>query len=299
MNVKFLIALGLAIAVMVVVARFFNNEFALKPDSANLPGFTSPPAVANAMPAGMGQQFTRSPSGQAAAPFVPSPTLEPAVVAPPVLTVAQPVAQPVKKKKERTTPPNFLPRNIQLSEAHWQGMDVTILTAELRQKLQYPKGLLGILIDEVTLNAGGAGFLAGDIITHVAKIRVTTLEEYQQASRSVRGQRKATLVVLRKGEPNDTGRFSMNRVSLVLPGDPDLGFAQVEAAPMIVPGDGRPHPYRGACTNCHTVGVGFELTPDPDMINLPPPALSHATVVKGISPHRDRGPCEACHLIIR
>ncbi len=323
MNVKFFIALGIAIAGMVVVARFFNNEFSIKPGDAGLASFANPPAVANAMPKTMqtpsqalfraAQGFAgppkQTPAPQTPAPEQPMPAAAPspgpAAVAPAMLNVAQPPApgpdtapEPAVKKK-RTSPPNFLPRDIQLSEAHWQGMDVAKLTPELRQKLRYPKGLLGIIIDEVTLNSAGAGFLAGDIITHVAGIRVTTLEEYQQASRSVRSQRKATLTVLRKGDPSPDGRFAMKRVMLVLPGDPDLGFAQVEAAPMIVPGDGRPHPYRGPCTNCHTVGVGFELTPDPDMITLPPPALSHATVVKGISPHRDRGPCEACHLIIR
>ncbi|MEE8392959.1 MAG: magnetosome magnetite formation protein MamP [Rhodospirillales bacterium] len=213
--------------------------------------------------------------------------------------VMVPVAQTIDNPDNADTPPNYLPVDIQLSEAHWQGMDVRILDSELRRKLKYPQGLLGVLIDETTLNAAKAGFLAGDIIISVNQVRVINLEEFQRSSRMVRGLNKAPLAVLRKSGGKENGRYTMNRLTLVLRGDPDLGFAQVEAAPMILPGDGRPHTYRGACTSCHTVGVGFELTPDPDLITLPPPPLSHATVVKGVNPHRARGPCEACHVIKR
>ncbi len=298
MNIKVLIGMGIAIVGVVMLAAFFNNEFGIKPSSFSVEGMAGPPPAANVMAAQGVQQFTARPKGPG---FVPMMGQAPGVAStvPGMLNVAQGNTQP-DIPAESATPANFIPSNIQLSEAHWQGMDVTKLTAELRQKMRYPSGLLGIMIDEVTLNAAGSGFLAGDIITHVAGMRVTTLEEFQQSSRSVRDQSKATLVVLRKGPAlSEGGRYAMNRISLALPGDPDLGFAQVEAAPMIVPGDGRPHPYRGACTLCHTIGVGFELTPDPDLITLQPPALSHATVVKGISPHRDRGACEACHIIIR
>ncbi len=211
-----------------------------------------------------------------------------------------PVARPVGGGAEAgLRPPNYIPSDIQLFEAHWQGMDARLLDSELRRKLKYPRGLLGILIDEVTLNAARAGFLAGDVIVQVVNRRVTTLEEFQQSSRAVRGLRQASITVLRKGDWKEDGRFAMRRITLALRGDPDLGFAQVEAAPMILPGDGRPHPYRGACTSCHTVGIGFELTPDPDLITLPPPPISHAIVVKEVSPHRNRGPCEACHVIRR
>lgn len=210
-----------------------------------------------------------------------------------------PVAGAVGLAENAETPPNYLPVDIQISEAHWQGMDTRRLDSELRQKLKYPKGLTGILIDEATLNAAKAGFLAGDIIINVEQARVTTLEEFQRSTRNVRGLEQSTLTVLRKSDRKENGRFAMNRLSLVLRGDPELGFAQLESAPMILPGDGRPHSYRGACTKCHYVGVGFELTPDPDLITLPPPPLSHATVVKGINPHRDRGPCGACHIIRR
>ncbi len=195
------------------------------------------------------------------------------------------------------TPENFIPEKIALSEAHWQGMDTMPLTSELRRKLRLPRGLKGILIDEVTLNAVKSGLLAGDVIVQVNNDPVTTLEEFQRSSRTVRNLNQVPLTVLRKTEQKQDGRFAITRMILLLRAEPDLGFAQVEAAPMIAPGDGRPHPYRGACTDCHTVGKGFELTPDPDLIILPPPAIAKATADNGVSPHLDRGPCMACHTI--
>jgi hypothetical protein len=196
-------------------------------------------------------------------------------------------------------PPNYIGRDLELFEAHWQGMDARLLDQELRRKLKYPRGLRGILIDEVTLNAADAGFLAGDVIVDVERTRVTTLEEFQRQTRALRNRRQAAVSVLRKGERKADGRFAMVRITLVLRADPDLGYAQVEGAPMILPGDGRPHPYRGACTRCHAVGVGFELTPDPDLITLPPPPILRGTATQELSPHRDRGPCVACHVITR
>ncbi len=261
--------IGIAIASAAVLVGLYGNELESAPPPPVMAGATGAPPFL--------------------IPMTPGPR-QAAMVA---------VAQPAVGAPEIGSPPNYIPSAIQLFEAHWQGMDVRLLDSELRRKLKYPRGLLGILIDEVTLNAAKAGLLAGDIIIQVMKDRVTTLEEFQQTTRIVRGLRQATLTVLRKGDGKEDGRFAMNRITLVLRGDPDLGFAQLEAAPMILPGDGRPHPYRGACTSCHAVGIGFELTPDPDLITLPPPPLSHATVVKEINPHRDRGPCEACHVILR
>ena len=196
-----------------------------------------------------------------------------------------------------TEPPNYVPRDVQLYEAHWQGMDTRLLDAELRQKLKYPRGLEGILIGEVTLNAAEAGLLAGDVIIEVQGEKVTTLEQFQQRTRAVRNRRDATITLLRKSGKRQNERYAMRRLTLILKGEPDLGFAQVEGAPMILPGDPRPHPDRGRCTNCHAVGKGFELTPDPDLITLPPPPISRESVVKGLIPHGDRGPCAACHIV--
>lgn len=195
--------------------------------------------------------------------------------------------------------PNFIPDSVQIYEAHWQGMDVRLLTAELRRKLRYPQQLEGILVGEVTMNAARSGLLGGDVIIAVEGQAVKTLEAFQEATRAVAASKQATLGVLRKTGPrNQPGnRATMIRLTLVLVDGRELGFAQVEGAPMIKPGDPRPHPDRGPCTQCHAVGTGFELTPDPDLITLPPPALSRETVVKGVRPHEDRGPCQACHIV--
>ena len=285
MDVRFIAGAGVAAVLVVVLTGVFDGEVGRSRVSSQPVITANSQAQVAQIPAIVG----RAP-GMLGQPHVASQQASPNFLN---------VAAPMDGFKEPPTPPNFLPSNIQISEAHWQGMDVTVLTAELRQKLRYPSGLLGLLVDEVTLNAARSGLMAGDVIVNVGNVPVTTLEEFQQASRMLRNMNKAELTSLRKGEMNERGRYSMRRVSVALIGDPDLGFAQLESAPMIVPGDGRPHPYRGACTNCHAIGVGFELTPDPDLITLPPPNLTHATVVKGISPHRDRGPCEACHLIVQ
>jgi hypothetical protein len=211
-----------------------------------------------------------------------------------------PVAQTLGGNPETGGIANYVPREIQLSEAHWQGMDVMRLSGELRKKLKYPSGLKGLLIDEVTLNAADAGLLAGDVITVVGDTPVTTLEGFQRQTRSLRNQRHAAVTVLRKGKmKGGDGRFIMNTATLMLRADRDLGFAQVEGAPMILPGDGRPQSYRGPCTQCHAVGTGFELSPDPDLITLPPAPITMDVANKGLSPHRNRGPCVACHVINR
>lgn len=192
---------------------------------------------------------------------------------------------------------NYVAPDIRLSEAHWQGMDTTQLDQELRRTLKYPKGLQGILIDEVTLNAAKSGLNAGDVIVAVEGVPVTTLQGFQAQTKVLRNRQHAALSTLRKSNKVKDGRFTMNRFDFVLRADSVLGFAQVESAPMILAGDPRPHPYRGACTLCHAIGSGFELTPDPDLITLPPPPITKAAITEGLSPHRDRGPCVACHVV--
>lgn len=193
---------------------------------------------------------------------------------------------------------NFVPSRMKLYEAHWQGMDVMKLTAELRQQLGYPRGMQGVIINEVTLNAALSGMLGGDIIVAIKDMPVTELESFVEASRQVKNLRHAAVTVMRKGEEKDNnGRYVMHRMVYILRARLELGFAQAEGAPMILPGDPRPHAYRGACTDCHTIGDGSFTMPDPDLIILPPPPISTEQVQQNDNPHRDRGPCIACHLI--
>jgi len=85
--------------------------------------------------------------------------------------------------------------------------------------------------------------------------------------------------------------------SLTLSAPDNLGFVQAETAPMILPGEIMPHPYRGPCTDCHAIGTTGHIVPDPDGIILPPPPIS-AQALATPPPHKDRGPCQACHQII-
>ena len=192
--------------------------------------------------------------------------------------------------------PNFVPRKLKVFEGHWQGMDGRLMTEELARKLNYPRGVQGVLLGEVTLNAAFSGLLGGDVIVRIDDTPVSNMEDFQAATRNVANRSEARISVIRKD--NRPGAPVLRKLTVVLrAAEGGLGFAQLEGAPMILPGDPRPHGYRGACTDCHPVGQGFELAPDPDLISLPPPAITRDAVTRGVSPHEVRGPCEACHVI--
>ncbi|MEE8484688.1 MAG: PDZ domain-containing protein [Nitrospinota bacterium] len=174
--------------------------------------------------------------------------------------------------------------DIKLAEGHWQGMEIMALSAEFKQKMQLPPGLSGLLVDEVTLFAASSGLLGGDILVEINGHKVHTLKEMLMESKRVKNRSSVPLTVLRYGR----------RVKLTLRGKAELGFAQMETAPMILAGALMPHPYRGSCTTCHPIGNTGHVRPDPDGITLPPPMIR--AVMK--SPHQDRGPCKVCHVIV-
>lgn len=235
----------------------------------------APQFVAIANPAGMGMNGIAAEQGRPA-----------------------PVGMPGGNEFAPEVPPNFIPKNMAVDEAHWMGMDVRKLDHELRVKLRYPAGLLGIIVGQVSMESSMSGLLAGDIITQVNNISVTTLEEFQAATKTVKDLKESSMTVLRKTNVMDTGgRYQVRGMSLTLRTDAELGFAQLEGAPMIAPGDPRPHPDRGPCTNCHAIGTGWELTPDPGLIAMDPPPITQAQADHKQQPHQDRGPCIACHII--
>lgn len=202
---------------------------------------------------------------------------------------------------ENIAPPNsgiFMARHQRLYEGHWQGMDVMLLDAELRQKLRYPHGLKGVIVNEVTLASALSGILGGDIIIAIEGQPIATLEDFKRETYEVRTRNHAAITVLRKTQEHNGDRYIMNRLIYVLQSVGELGFAQVEAAPMIKPGEPRPHPDRGPCVQCHAVGDGRFTMPDPDLINLPPPGITPQEATSGKRPHEDRGPCVACHSLI-
>ena len=181
-------------------------------------------------------------------------------------------------------PKAYIAPNIQLAEAHWQGLEAIPLTVELKKKLNLPMALQGLLLDETTMAAAASGVLAGDVLVAINGNTVTTLEGVLRESKRVKRHKSVPLTVQRGG------RFH----TIVLAAPDELGFAQVETAPMILSGDIAPHPYRGPCTQCHAIGTGGHMVPDPDLVTLPAPTI-RANVPR---PHQDRGACEACHIII-
>ncbi|MBF0212562.1 MAG: PDZ domain-containing protein [Magnetococcales bacterium] len=179
----------------------------------------------------------------------------------------------------------YLNPKAKLSEGHWKGLEALPLSIELKKKLKLPIELEGLLIDEVTLNAAEAGLLAGDVLVAVNGKPVRSLEDLVMETRRVQMAKSASMLIYRKGK--------MQQFMLVAKNN--LGFAQVETAPMILPGEIMPHPYRGPCTQCHAIGTTGHIVPDPDGIILPPPPIR----ANAVSPHKDRGPCQACHTFIR
>lgn len=170
-----------------------------------------------------------------------------------------------------------------VTEAHWQGMEVVPLTWEIAAKLGIPLDEKGVLVDEVTLASADSGLQGNDIIKSVNGVTVTDLNEFYDVTKRLRNQQVATIVVARSGRSKT--------IELVAPDV--LGFAQLESAPMILPGAIAPHRYRGACTDCHAVGNTGHVSPDPEMVTLMPPPIS-----KGANcPHRYRGQCKLCHVI--
>ena len=179
--------------------------------------------------------------------------------------------------------PDFVSPNIKLAEGHWQGMEVIELTPELKTKLNIPMHIEGLLVDEVTLIAMKSGLMAGDILIGIGQNIVKTIEDTVQISKLHRNKKNVLLTVLR----------NYNQQSFVMTSPDFLGFVMAETAPMILPSDIMPHPYRGECTSCHPIGHTGHITPDPDGIPMPVPPIPRGAIM----PHRERGPCQACHTI--
>ena len=193
----------------------------------------------------------------------------------------------------------FSAANVQLAEAHWQGMETIPLTTELKKKLKLPQGLQGVLIDETTMAAATSGFRAGDVLLAINGNPVASLEGVLRESKRVKRLKAVKMTVRRDANvaqrPAAARLGTARLLELTLRVPDELGFAQVETAPMILSGDISPHPYRGPCTQCHTIGTTGHMVPDPDLITLPaPPIRSNAQ-----RPHQDRGPCMACHQMIQ
>ncbi len=128
--------------------------------------------------------------------------------------------------------------------------------------------------------------MAGDVISQVGNRNTYNLKQFRAATRAVADQNRVNVVAYRKG------KYLTLTIKSVWP----VGTAQMETAQMIAAGAVAPHRYRGACTNCHTIGNTGQLPKDAGdllLLNAPP-------IKKGAkAPHRYRGRCTSCHTIIK
>lgn len=170
-------------------------------------------------------------------------------------------------------------------EGHWMGMEVGPLTTRLAKSLAIPSNVSGVLVDEVTLLSAAQGLLAGDVVVGIAGRDTGNLDQFLEASKKVKTSKKVVISVFRKGQ----------YLSIPLRSDSAIGFAQMEAAPMIRPTDTAPHRYYGPCTNCHTIGSTGQLSADlGDTIRRPLPSVGGGAP----APHRNYGKCAKCHKIL-
>lgn len=171
-------------------------------------------------------------------------------------------------------------------EGHWVGMETLELTPELAFFLNIPSNIKGVIIDEAVMEAQDAGLNAGDVVVRIGAMDTFTLKQFRAATRAVRKEKIVNVVAYRKG------KYKTFTIRSVWP----VGPAQMETAQMIPKGAVAPHRYKGACTNCHTIGNTGQLTKDGgDLLNINAPPIRKGAK----APHRYRGKCVTCHTIMK
>jgi len=176
-----------------------------------------------------------------------------------------------------------------LQEGHWIGLEVIPLTAAIAAANSVPENVSGVLVDEVTLVAAESGLLAGDVITAVDGVKVISLQSFKEATAHVAALPQSIVTVYRNG----------NYMDIAVNAGEQLGIAQMEAAPMILPTDASPHGYYGPCDKCHTISKSArntgQLKKDAgDILTVAAPPIKW-----GSEPaHRNRGTCTNCHTVI-
>ncbi len=200
----------------------------------------------------------------------------------------QPMAnQPVVN--QNNLPAKTAPTTKILQEGHWIGLEVIPLNSTIAMANNIPNNISGVLVDEVTLVSAESGILAGDVITAIGTQEIGDLLSFKKATKGVAESRQATVTVYRNGGLKEI---------LVKAGEP-LGFAQMEAAPMILATDRSPHGYYGPCDRCHTISKTAKNTGQlardaGDVLAVAPPPIKWGVN----APHRDRGVCTNCHSVI-
>ena len=172
-------------------------------------------------------------------------------------------------------------------EGHWLGLESIPLTPELATEYRIPKGEHGVLVDEVTLEAAESGILAGDMVHAIEGYPTPNLKEFFVATQRVRNQRTAKVEVGRRGqtmtfvmEARNAPELGFSQMEAAQPIQPGAlsphrmrskpctschvimtsgGQLPTDAGdilpnpPPISLGATPPHPYRGACNNCHQI----------------------------------------------
>ncbi|MBF0618639.1 MAG: PDZ domain-containing protein [Candidatus Omnitrophica bacterium] len=175
----------------------------------------------------------------------------------------------------------------ELIEGHWLGLEVIPITPELATEFKLAPDAKGILVDEISLESAESGILAGDVVLAVERISTPDILAFTEATRRVKNEHKAKVLVSRRGQ-----LFEFTITSLRT-----LGFSQNEAAQPITPGALPPHRNRNKpCTTCHIIMVtGGQLPTDAGDILPNPPPITKAAV----APHEFRGKCKTCHIILK
>ncbi len=174
-------------------------------------------------------------------------------------------------------------------EAHWIGLEAGPLVPAVAKANNIPPEVSGVFVDEVTLVAADAGLLAGDVITAVNGNNVSDLRSFKNATRQVAQANQTQVTIYRR-----------NAYKNIIVSSPDeLGFAQVEGAPMILATDRAPHGNYGPCDKCHTIAPGRtnlnQMAKDlGDILSKTAPNIKKGTP----PPHGNRGPCFKCHVLL-
>jgi hypothetical protein len=175
----------------------------------------------------------------------------------------------------------------ELIEGHWLGMELIPLTPELAKEYRVPLNTKGLLVDEISLESAETGILAGDLVVAVEDFATPDLVAFTEATRRVKNQFQAKVLVSRRGRI----------LEFTMASERTLGFSQNEAAQPITPGALSPHRSRNKpCTTCHIImRTGGQLPTDAGDILPNPPPISKGAV----APHEYRGKCNTCHVILK
>ncbi|HIJ90553.1 MAG: PDZ domain-containing protein [Desulfobulbaceae bacterium] len=174
-------------------------------------------------------------------------------------------------------------------EAHWIGLEAGPLLPAVAKANNIPPDVSGVMIDEVTLLSADSGLLAGDVITAVNGNRVSDLKSFQNATKLVAQGNQAKLTIYRRGATKN----------IMVTGPDELGWAQVEGAPMILATDRAPHGSYGPCDKCHVIAPGKTNTGQMakdlgDILAKTAPNIKKGTP----PPHGNRGACTQCHVLL-